>query len=118
MEINAGLIITTFVFLALYMIADRVAAILINKSRDQAEVKKKEFDTQAFDKLGDKLVATMQAMHGGAAGEAIRAMKGVIIEPDDGRQESGRVQYQPPRENGAHRGSDFPAPRAAETASR
>ena len=64
MELNAGLIITMFCFLALYILADRVAAVLINKSRDEAEVKKKEFDTMAFDKLGDKLVQTMGTLHG------------------------------------------------------
>lgn len=110
MEINAGLIITTFVFLTVYMVADRVASILINKSRDAAEVQKKAFDTEAFDKLGDKLVETMQAMHGGVAGDAVR--RAMTIDPE-GRQESGRVQY---RDNGGqHR--DFSGPRPAEAAS-
>jgi hypothetical protein len=116
MEINAGLIITTFVFLTLYMVSHHVASILINRSRDAAEVEKKRFDTEAFDKLGDKLVATMSAMHGGVAGDAVRRAMNPTIDPE-GRQENGRTGVPYQRDNGYRPDGSFSRPTAAAEAS-
>jgi hypothetical protein len=114
MEPNTGVLVASLIFLFAIIAVDRVASVLQAKSRDEADVKKKELDAAAFGDLGDKLVATMQAMHGGVAGDAMR--RAMTIDPE-GRQDGRTVQY-PPRDNGQHRGTDFSAPRPAETASR
>lgn len=117
---NTGLIVAGLIFVAVYIAFDRVSSVLQNKSRDEADIEKTKVLGDVFESMGNKLVETMQLMHGGLAGDLTRRMA-MTIDPDGRREEAnGRstVQY-PARDNGGqqHRAtvpSDFPGATAGQ----
>jgi hypothetical protein len=118
MEPNTGVLAACLIFTALYIAFDRVASTMQTKYREEADVEKKKLEAASLENMGTKLVETMQLMHGGLLGDAVRRMPGVTIDPE-GREANGRNTVQYPRsDNGAqHRGAvpaDFPGATAGQ----
>ena len=119
MEPSTGVFVGCLIFLAVYVAIDRVASVLRDQSRDKADVEKKKADATMLEDLSKKLVETMQWMHGGVTGDAVRRFGGKTVD-SEGRETNGPAQPVQYRDNGQHTRvpEGFPQPRSADTASR
>ena len=113
MDPSTMVVVIALIFASLFVV-DRVTEVFKKRSFEEEQTKRHQASVEQFKDMTDKAVRTIQALHGGIAGDAVRTITPEGFEERPNGNGTGTVRYTQPGPAAA----GFPQHRAAAAESR